>query len=110
MIQTGKTSGEGALTPGADLRGLNSNLDSFHQVVFPTPFHPSFEVVVHVQTQTFNGADTPGIRIAKVNNEGFLWRMNEVVVSGGTGHEALSVDGRHGEEEIGWVAYGSPKS
>jgi hypothetical protein len=52
--------------------------------------------------QTFNGADSPGLRIAEVNPRGFKIRLNELVAGGGA--VPLS-DGAHTKEVIGWVAY-----
>lgn len=74
---------------------------TFYRVSFPTPF-PNGEVpVVLVQTQTFNGEQTPGLRIAEVDASGFLVRMNEIVVQG---DGALS-DGSHNDETIGYIAF-----
>jgi hypothetical protein len=53
-------------------------------------------------TQTFNGPDTPGIRIAAVTIKGFKIRMSELVssVKGGE-HQALST-GIRASGTIGW--------
>ena len=73
---------------------------NFETVTFPTPFPDNSNVIVFAQTQTFNGQDTPGIRIADVTTAGFKIRMNELVAAG----QALS-DGGHITETIGWVAF-----
>ncbi|ELS52977.1 hypothetical protein [Streptomyces viridochromogenes] len=67
---------------------------------FPTPFPSGSEVIVQTTVQTFNGPQTPGVRLHDVNETGFLIRMNEVY-SSGTG----TADGLHAEEIIGWTAY-----
>ncbi|MGW9123233.1 hypothetical protein ACWGRV_42815 [Streptomyces sp. NPDC055663] len=74
------------------------NTSTFTQVTFPTPFPEGAEVVVLAQVQTFNGAHTPGLRIANVTAEGFEIRMNEIYAT-----NALS-DGTHGNETAGWSA------
>lgn len=71
---------------------------TFTRVTFPTPFPAGAEVIVLPMTQTFNGPETPGIRIADVTTTGFLIRFNEVRM--GTGGS----DGRHVEETVGWLA------
>ncbi|MFH9705771.1 hypothetical protein ACH4MW_06770 [Streptomyces luteogriseus] len=48
-------------------------------------------------TQTFNGPETPGIRI-HVTSTGFLIRLNEVYAG------ATKSDGKHTTETIGWLA------
>ena len=76
----------------------------FHQVNFDRPFRKGAKVVVLAQVQTFNGVNTPGIRIAEVNEFGFKIRLNELV-----GHPDGKLkrysDGHHKEETIGYVAY-----
>lgn len=76
---------------------------SFTDVSFPTPFPAGSEVVVVPMVQTFNGPDTPGVRIADVTTAGFKIRMNELVVHDPNVH-AIS-DGGHTTEKIGWVAF-----
>lgn len=49
--------------------------------------------------QTFNGPETPGIRLHDVSNTGFLIRLNEIFGGG------VSSDGKHTAETIGWTAY-----
>ncbi|AZS89380.1 hypothetical protein ACIQKE_35515 [Streptomyces griseoviridis] len=72
---------------------------TFTQVTFPTPFPSGADVIVVPFVQTFNGPDTPGLRIADVTRTGFKIRINELVGSG----RALS-DGSHTTETIGWIA------
>lgn len=52
------------------------------------------------QTQTFNGPETPGIRLADVNNEGFLIRFNEVNVNAN-----VRSDGLHTTETVGLAGH-----
>ncbi|MEU5977599.1 hypothetical protein [Streptomyces sp. NPDC047315] len=95
LIQTGKlqlsSSNASEVTGGAT--------STFTQVTFPSPFPNNATVIVVPFVQTFNGPDTPGLRIADVTPTGFKIRMNELV---GTGR-ALS-DGPHTSETIGWIA------
>jgi hypothetical protein len=55
--------------------------------------------VVLAQTQTFNGPESPGIRIHDVNTEGFLIRLNELNVNANT-----RSDGQHTTETVGLIA------
>lgn len=79
---------------------------TFTQVNFLTPFPEGARVVVIPMVQTYNGEQTPGIRIAEVTRTGFKIRINELVRKkpGGAGSEALS-DGFHNPEEVGYVAF-----
>ena len=74
---------------------------TFTRVTFPTPFPRGSRVIVTANVQTFNGPQTPGLRISDVTEAGFLIRLNELVVNGSP--SALS-DGLHAEETIGWIA------
>lgn len=74
------------------------NTSTFTRVTFPSPFPPGSNVVVLPLTQTFNGPETPGIRIHDVTNTGFLIRLNEVYAG------ATKSDGKHTTETIGWLA------
>ncbi|WP_246258962.1 hypothetical protein [Streptomyces typhae] len=49
--------------------------------------------------QTFNGSDTPGLRLADVRETGFLTRMNELFGAG------VQSNGVHAAETVGWTAY-----
>jgi hypothetical protein len=86
-------------SPGVPVTTPNDTGD-FFQVTFPTPFQDGTQVVVFPMVQTFNGSDTPGLRIADVDIKGFKIRMNELVASG----KSLA-DGSHSTETIGWMAY-----
>ncbi|MBD0669300.1 hypothetical protein [Streptomyces sp. CBMA156] len=94
-IQTGKlqlsSTSATELTAGAT--------STFTQVTFPAPFPDNATVIVVPFVQTFNGPDTPGVRIADVTTAGFKIRFNELVGSG----RALS-DGPHTSETVGWIA------
>ncbi|QLE46858.1 RICIN domain-containing protein [Nostoc sp. C057] len=74
--------------------------NTWHKVTFDVPFTSNKKVVVIPMTQTYNGPDTPGLRIKNVISSGFEIRIDEVV---GIGN--LS-DGSHTTEQVGWVAYG----
>ncbi|MGH3932998.1 MAG: RICIN domain-containing protein [Pseudonocardiaceae bacterium] len=96
MIQTGTLELD---SPNAtEVNGGQTS--TFTSVTFSTPFPEGSTVAVIPMVQTFNGPDTPGIRITQVTTKGFLMRMNELV---GNGKE-LS-DGKHAQEKIGWVAF-----
>ncbi|MEU8539609.1 hypothetical protein AB0C52_06330 [Streptomyces sp. NPDC048717] len=95
MIQTGKLN----LSSNQPQATQGGNTSTFTKVTFPTPFPAGSEVIVIPSTQTFNGPDTPGIRIADVTPTSFLIRFNEVRTTGGG-----NSDGRHTEETVGWIA------
>ncbi|MFP3991074.1 hypothetical protein U9R90_27110 [Streptomyces sp. E11-3] len=95
IIQTGSLE----LDSRSDTELKGGNTSSFTQVTFPTPFPAGSKVNVIPMVQTFNGQETPGIRIAEVTPQGFLIRFNELVGGG----KALS-DGRHITETVGWIA------
>lgn len=80
---------------------VGTSTTTFTAITFPTPFPVGSNVVVIPMVQTFNGCQTPGLRIAEVSKSGFKVRMNEVIVDG---KGALS-DGKHNEETIGYVAF-----
>jgi hypothetical protein len=94
MVQTGKIDLNS--TNAVETRGGNTS--TFTRVTFPTPFPQGSQVVVFPLTQTFNGPETPGIRIHDVTNTGFLIRLNEVFAG------AVKSDGTHTAETIGWLA------
>lgn len=104
MMQSGSVK---IASPGAPVTN-EKNTKSFTQVDFPTPFPPGTKVIVIPMVQTFNGADTPGLRITEVDRKGFKIRMNELIGRSphGGSHEPLS-DGGHIAERIGWIAIGS---
>ncbi len=87
-------------TPGPSVTE-SGDTSRFHQVNFPSPFPGGTTPVVIPFVQTFNGCNTPGVRIAEVTNTGFKFRMNEVVVDV---KKSLS-DGHHKEETIGYIAF-----
>ncbi|MYR84557.1 hypothetical protein GTY41_06225 [Streptomyces sp. SID685] len=95
MIQTGKlqlSSTNAAATTGGDT-------STFTQVTFPSPFPDNAAVIVLPFVQTFNGPETPGLRVADVTTTGFKIRLNELVGGG----KAIS-DGLHTSETVGWIA------
>ncbi|MCM2390758.1 hypothetical protein [Streptomyces albipurpureus] len=95
MIQTGKIS----LSSDNAVETAGGNTSTFTRVTFPTPFPAGSEVIVLPLTQTFNGPDTPGIRVHNVNEQGFLIRLNEVRVNA-----SVVSDGKHTTEQVGWLA------
>ncbi|MFJ6775085.1 hypothetical protein ACIQOV_29690 [Kitasatospora sp. NPDC091257] len=95
MIQTGKIE----LRSDNAVETTGGNTSTFTRVTFPTPFPPGSEVIVLPLTQTFNGPDTPGIRVHDVSESGFLIRLNEVRVNA-----TVMSDGKHTTEKIGWLA------
>src|SRR6478609_4945143 len=62
FIQTGKIE----LRSDNAIETTGGNTSTFTRVTFPTPFPSGTEVVVFPLTQTFNGPETPGIRIHEV--------------------------------------------
>jgi hypothetical protein len=96
MMQSGKL----ALSSNHPTEKNGGQTSTFTHVPFPTPFPSGSGVIVHATVQTFNGPQTPGVRLHDVNETGFLIRMNEVYSS-----ETGTADGMHAEEIIGWTAY-----
>jgi hypothetical protein len=94
MIQTGKLQ---LNSPNA--AEVTASTSTFTQVTFPSPFPDNAAVIVVPFVQTFNGAETPGLRIADVTTTGFKIRFNELVGGG----KAIS-DGTHTYETVGWIA------
>lgn len=84
---------------------------SWYQVTFPQAFSGSGEIVVTAQIQTYNGMDTPGLRIQNVDATGFQVRMNELVgndVSSSAAGDLGKIqtnDGHPNAETLGWIAY-----
>jgi hypothetical protein len=95
LIQTGVLE-LNSTNPVAETGGDTS---TFTRVTFPTPFPAGSTVIVIPAVQTFNGPQTPGIRIANVTTQGFLIRLNEVLVS-----SDIKSDGVHATETVGWIA------
>ncbi|MFI9510631.1 hypothetical protein [Nocardia sp. NPDC052566] len=77
------------------------NTSTFTQVNFPTPFPAGSQVVVIPMVQTFNGPDTPGVRIADVTATGFRIRLNELVAEG---KSVAAGGGHHTKERVAWLA------
>ena len=100
MIQTGTVE----LDSNKPSSTTPKDTSTFTQVNFPTPFPSGSKVAVVPMTQTFNGPQTPGLRIADVTPTGFKIKINETVVDKSGTHNALS-DGIHAQETIGWIAF-----
>ena len=98
MVQTGQL-----VLGSSGPTELGTDTGSFIDVIFPTPFPAGSNVVVIPMVQSFNGCNTPGIRIARVSLTGFKIRMNELVVNNPNA-TALS-DGPHVDETVGWIAF-----
>ncbi len=87
-----------------------SRKSGWFTVNFPNEF--STVPTVFAQIQTYNGPDTPGIRIKNVTARSFDVRMDELIANGSTssiqGNLGLfSADGGHPNPEIlGWIAVG----
>ncbi len=96
MMQTG------SLELNSDQPTVTTSGDTstFTSVDFATPFPEGSQVIVIPMTQTFNGYQSPGIRIAEVTNTGFKIRFNELV-----GTQPNLSNGTHNTETVGWVAY-----
>ncbi|MFD4571479.1 hypothetical protein ACFWNK_00505 [Streptomyces sp. NPDC058417] len=94
LIQTGKID----LRSDHPIETSGGNTSTFTRVTFPTPFPAGSQVVVLPLTQTFNGPETPGIRLHDVTPTGFLIRLNEIYAG------ATRSDGTHTTETIGWLA------
>ncbi|MFJ2153979.1 hypothetical protein ACIOHB_35125 [Streptomyces microflavus] len=95
MFQTGKVT----LDSGSAIETAGGNTSTITQVTFPSPFPAGTKVIVLPLTQTFNGPETPGIRVHQVTERGFMIRLNEVNVN-----PSVKSDGKHMAEEIGWLA------
>ncbi|MFF8713059.1 hypothetical protein ACF07T_16740 [Streptomyces sp. NPDC015184] len=95
MVQTGRL--QLSSTHATAVKGGDTS--TFTQVTFPSPFPDDAAVIVVPFVQTFNGPDTPGLRISDVTTTGFKIRMNELIGVG----KALS-DGPHTFETVGWIA------
>jgi hypothetical protein len=77
-------------------------------VKYDPPFGSDKTVVVIPMTQTYNGPDTPGLRLRNVTPSSFEIRFDEVYISTAGGQ--YSADGlRVHPESVGWVAYGFRK-
>ena len=64
------------------------------------------KVIVIPFVQTFNGPQTPGLRIHNVDANGFDVRINEIVARTASGNNVRS-DGYHVDEVIGYIAMGT---
>ncbi|MCX4672399.1 hypothetical protein OG453_38065 [Streptomyces sp. NBC_01381] len=95
MIQNGKL----VLSSDNPTEKVAGQTNTFTRVNFPTPFPAGSDVIVQTTVQTFNGPETPGIRLHDVSVTGFLIRLNEIYGGG------VSADGKHTAETIGWTAY-----
>ncbi|MEQ8382059.1 MAG: hypothetical protein RH949_06785 [Coleofasciculus sp. A1-SPW-01] len=73
--------------------------NTWHTVKFDPPFPQDTQVAVIPMTQTYNGPETPGLRIRHVTPEGFEIRFDEIVAQG------RSADGAHLDEAVAWIAY-----
>ncbi|GHC71347.1 hypothetical protein [Streptomyces flavofungini] len=95
MVQSGKLN----LDSAHSLETQGGKTDTFKRVDFPTPFPAGSNIIVQVTVQTFNGPETPGVRLHEVSNTGFKIRLNEIYGGG------VTADGKHASETIGWTAH-----
>ncbi|WP_331772773.1 hypothetical protein OG948_55855 (plasmid) [Embleya sp. NBC_00888] len=95
MFQTGVLD----LDSKSPLAEIGGDTSTFTRVTFPTPFPAGTTVIVIPAVQTFNGPQTPGLRIANVTKDGFLIRLNEVYATA-----TAKSDGLHTTETVGWIA------
>ena len=94
----------GIIAPLKEDRASNK----WHTVKFDPPFGSDKTVVVIPMTQTYYGAEIPGLRVQNVNHTSFQIRFDEAYISK-DGYKYAS-DGTHDDkEEVGWVAYGFRK-
>lgn len=85
----------------------------WYAVTFKNPFPEGIVPTVFTQVQTYNGADTPGVRLRKITNTGFEVIMNEIIMYGATATKdsvvtelgKVSSDGVHPHAEtLAWMA------
>ncbi|MDJ0556979.1 MAG: hypothetical protein QNJ68_21555 [Microcoleaceae cyanobacterium MO_207.B10] len=79
--------------------------NTWYHVKFQVPFSKDKKVVVIPMTQTYNGIQTPGLRIRNVSPEGFEIRFDEIV-GVRVNQISYSSDGNHADEVVGWAAFG----
>ncbi|HIK07998.1 MAG TPA: hypothetical protein IGS40_25475 [Trichormus sp. M33_DOE_039] len=84
-----------------DVLDADRQSNTWHNITFDVPFAEDKKVVIVPMVQTYNGFETPGLRIQNVSRLGFDIRIDEVI---GTNNN-LS-DGYHVPEVVGWIAYG----
>lgn len=88
----------------------NSISDGWYRVTFTTVFDST--PIVFAQIQSFEGIDTPGLRLQNVSTTGFDVRMDELVMSNAQSAKLgnmgkLSGPGLHPyPETLGWMAIG----
>ncbi len=83
------------------VKGMTADRDNntWQTVTFDPAMNDSKDHIAFAQVQSYNGAQTPGLRIRNVTHEGFEMRMDEVISSGET------ADGTHAAEDVSWIAY-----
>ncbi|WP_199743999.1 hypothetical protein, partial [Trichormus variabilis] len=84
-----------------DVLDADRQSNTWHHITFDVPFAEDKKVVIMPMVQTYNGFETPGLRIQNVSRLGFDIRIDEII---GTGNN-LS-DGIYVPEVVGWIAYG----
>jgi len=75
--------------------------NTWHHITFDVPFAEDKKVVIMPMVQTYNGFETPSLRIQNVNRLGFDIRIDEII-----GTQNNLSDGIHVPEVVGWIAYG----
>ena len=76
--------------------------NTWHEVPFDPPFPEGTSVFVIPMTQTYNGGETPGLRVKNVTPAGFEIRFDEVHILNPSDNGS---DGDHVNERVGWAAY-----
>lgn len=83
--------------------------EAWREVAFDPPFETGISaVIVLPMTQTYSGAETPGLRVRNVTRTSFEVRFDEILNLKEGGR--YSSEGTHARETVGWVAYGIPQS
>lgn len=80
---------------------------TFTRVTFDTPFPVRTQVVVHAMLQTYEGRDTPDVRVQNVSETGFEVMLNEVMFTDAATQQFMRADGVHARETMGWIAVGN---
>lgn len=101
MIQSGIFT----INAQAPVETTSGDTSRFFRIQFCEPFQlqPDDKVIVIPFVQTFNGSQTPGLRIHNVDANGFDVRINEIVARTASGNNIRS-DGQHVDEVIGYIA------
>ncbi|GAB5522897.1 MAG: hypothetical protein Roseis2KO_07690 [Roseivirga sp.] len=83
--------------------------DGWFTVTFDPAFPDGQVPQVFAQIQTYNGSNTPSLRLRKITNESFQVTMTEIVGSPCTSETLgnlgrVESDGLHEDETLAWMA------